>query len=179
LDERIWLWPPIRGCSQCARFVCIFLISLTARRCTSPFLVIDSSKYTVPKAPVPRLCLLPTVLPSSLSVGEESHQIRDTHVGYIRHRILSLVLSLACYGSVKNGFDSAILTKIPRMEKKKGLGRRQATKCDAKCQARTLVPGPSHNMGYLSTHSCCSGTVSATIDPGACKRPAVLGEGFR
>ena len=25
---------------------------------------------------------------------------------------------MICYGSVKNGFDSAILTKIPRMEKK-------------------------------------------------------------
>src|SRR2546421_9027285 len=42
-----------------------------------------------------------------------------------------------CYGSVKNGFDSAILTKIPRMEKKEELGRRQTTKCGAKCQART------------------------------------------
>ena len=41
-----------------ARFVCIFLISLTARRCTSPFSVIDFSKYTVPKAPVPRLLSL-------------------------------------------------------------------------------------------------------------------------
>jgi hypothetical protein len=36
---------------------------------------------------------------------------------------------------VKNRFDSAILTKIPRMEKKKGLGRRQTTKCGAKRQA--------------------------------------------
>jgi hypothetical protein len=41
------------------------------------------------------------------------------------------------YGSVKNGFDSAILTKIPRM-KKKGLSGRQTTKYGAKRQARTL-----------------------------------------
>jgi hypothetical protein len=43
-----------------------------------------------------------------------------------------------CYGSVKNGFDSAILTKIPRMKKEEGLGRRQTTKCGAKRQAHTL-----------------------------------------
>ena len=43
-----------------------------------------------------------------------------------------------CCGSVKNGFYSAILTKIPRMKKEEGLGRRQTTKCGAKRQARTL-----------------------------------------
>ena len=50
-------------------------------------------------------------------------------------RKMSLLLSfslgntgLKCYGNVKNGFDSAILTKIPRMKKKKGLGRPQMTK---------------------------------------------------
>ena len=36
--------------------------------------------------------------------------------------------SVLCYGSVKNGFDSAILTKIPKM-KEEGLGRRQTSKC--------------------------------------------------
>jgi hypothetical protein len=44
----------------------------------------------------------------------------------------------SCYGSVKNGFDSAILTKIPRMKKEERLGRRQTTKCGAKRQAHTL-----------------------------------------
>jgi hypothetical protein len=39
---------------------------------------------------------------------------------------------------VKNGFDSAIVTKIPRIKKKKGLGCRQTTKCGAKRQAHTL-----------------------------------------
>jgi hypothetical protein len=47
----------------------------------------------------------------------------------------AMLIDENCYGSVENGFDSAILTKIPRMEKKKGLGRRQTTKCGAKRQA--------------------------------------------
>jgi hypothetical protein len=51
-----------------------------------------------------------------------------------------------CYGSVKNGFDSAILTKIPRMKKEEGLGGRQATKSGAKRQARTCpVTTPQHD----------------------------------
>jgi hypothetical protein len=49
---------------------------------------------------------------------------------------------------MKNGFDSAILTKIPRMEKKKGLGRRQATKCGAKRQAPTCPGGHATTLSY-------------------------------
>src|SRR5580700_1309562 len=52
-----------------------------------------------------------------------------------------LPASEICYGSVKNGFDSAILTKIPRVKKEEGLGRRQTTKCGAKRQARSC---PDH-----------------------------------
>jgi hypothetical protein len=64
----------------------------------------------------------------------------------------SLFFRRTCYGSVKNGFDSAaILTKIPRMKKEEGLGRRQATKCGAKRQARTCpvtTPQHSNSEGY-------------------------------
>ena len=61
-------------------------------------------------------------------------------------RIVETVLAAIYYGSVKNGFDSAILTKIPRM-KKEGLGRRQTAKCDAKRQARACpVTTPQHDQ---------------------------------
>ena len=60
-------------------------------------------------------------------------------------KVTITVIDVRCYGSVKNGFDSAILTKIPRMEKKKGLGRRQTAKYGAKRQARTCpVTTPQH-----------------------------------
>jgi hypothetical protein len=54
----------------------------------------------------------------------------------------------SCYGSVKNGFDSAILTKIPRMKKEERLGRRQTTKCGAKRQAHTLSQDHATTMRW-------------------------------
>jgi hypothetical protein len=56
----------------------------------------------------------------------------------------AMLIDENCYGSVKNGFDSAILTKIPRMEEKKGLGRRQTTKCGAK--PRLALSDPSRSV---------------------------------
>ena len=70
-------------------------------------------------------------------------------------RALALLGSLfffrrTCYGSVKNGFDSAILTKIPGMKKEEGLGS-SVDDPGAKRQARTspvTTPQHSNSEGY-------------------------------
>jgi hypothetical protein len=62
-----------------------------------------------------------------------------------------------CYGSVKNGFDSAILTKDTKDEgKKKRLGRRQTLTCGAKRQACTLSQRPRHNTKVGIQRQCLS-----------------------
>ena len=56
-----------------------------------------------------------------MGVHLSSMHLMGVHLGGVHLTGVHLP-DVYCYGSVKNGFDSAILTKIPRMKKEERAG---------------------------------------------------------